>query len=103
MTFQRLATFVCRFACPGFLRKEITVLSSSQATPVCACPARRPRWCPLDLPSHLKDYAFRLVQDVGFPRLSSAYPLGPQKVSFSGLSHAAYTLATPGFTHTLAA
>ena len=32
------------------LRKEMAVLSSSQATLVCACPARRPRWCPFDLP-----------------------------------------------------
>ena len=50
ITRQRLATFVYRFACPGALRKEMAVLSSSQAAPVCACPARRPRWCPFNSP-----------------------------------------------------
>jgi hypothetical protein len=50
ITPRRLASFIYRFACPGVLRKEMAVLSSSQTTPVCACPALRPRWCPLDLP-----------------------------------------------------
>jgi hypothetical protein len=40
---------------PGARRKEMAVLSSSQATPVCTCPARRPRWCPLDSPYRLQD------------------------------------------------
>jgi hypothetical protein len=40
----------------GSLHKEITVLSSSQATPVCTCPARRSRWCPLRSPWRSEDY-----------------------------------------------
>ena len=101
ITHRRLATFLYRFACPGALRKEMAVLSSSLATPVCACPARRPRWCPVDLPWRLQDYCLpahphrRLYQTLA--RLSS----WTTTIRFSGLSHAAYTLATPGFKHTL--
>ena len=40
---------------PGARRKEMAVLSSSQATPLCACPARGPRWCPFDSPCRLQD------------------------------------------------
>ena len=58
ITRRRLASFIFRFAYPGILRKEMAVLSSSQATPVCACPARRPRWCPLNSPWRLKDQCF---------------------------------------------
>ena len=64
---------------PGALRKEMAVLSSSRATPMCTCPARRPRWCPLDSPWRLEDYAFRLLQIVGFPQLLPGYPIGPQQ------------------------
>ena len=102
MTFQRLAVFVCRFACPGFLRKEMTVLSSSQTTPVCACPARRPRWCPLDLPSHLKNSCLPSSPGRRLSPTLVEFSTRTTIISFSGLSHAAYTLVTPGFTHTLA-
>jgi hypothetical protein len=46
---RRLAAFVFRLAVPGPRRKELAVLSSSQATPVRTCPARRLRWCPFRL------------------------------------------------------
>ena len=49
ITPWRLAALVYRFACPGLRRKELAVLSSSQATPVRTCPARRLRWCPFRL------------------------------------------------------
>jgi len=62
----------------------MAVLSSSQATPVCTCPARRPRWCPLDSPWRLKDCAFRKLQIVGFPQLLPGYPIGPQLYNFRG-------------------
>jgi hypothetical protein len=62
----------------------MAVLSSSRATPMCTCPVRRPRWCPLDSPWRLEDYAFRLLQIVGFPQLLPGYPIGPQQQVFRG-------------------
>ena len=57
------------------LRKERAVLSSSWATPVCACPARRPRRCPIDSPYRFQDYSFPAGQNRrlsrAFARLSS--------------------------------
>ena len=35
--------------------EEFAVLSSSQATLLCTCPARRLRWCPMRLPYHAWD------------------------------------------------
>ena len=98
----RLAVLVSRFASPGVPRKEITVLSSFQATPLHACPARGPRWCPLDSPCRLQDRCLPVQSN---RRLSSAraeLSSWTTTINFSELSHEAYTLATPGFTHTLA-
>jgi hypothetical protein len=99
-TRQRLASFVYRFAYPGALRKEMAVLSSSQATPMCTCPARRLRWCPLDSPCRLQDYCLPLHQERQLSPAVAGLSSRTTKMHFSELSHAAYTLATPGFTHT---
>ena len=52
---------------PVSLSKEITVLSSSQATPLNTCPAHRSRWCLRCLPVASKTIAFRSLENVGFP------------------------------------
>ena len=102
-TRQRLAVLIFRFAYPGIRRKEMAVLSSSQTTPVCACPARRPRWCPLDLPSRLKDSCLPLHPERRLSPTLAGLSHRTTSLTFSELSHAAYALATPGFTHTLSA
>ena len=48
----------------------MTVLSSSRATPLRACPARGPRWCPLHSPSRLQDSCLPAQSN---RRLSSAH------------------------------
>ncbi len=102
ITLQRLASFIFRFAWPGFIRKEMAALSSAQSSPVCTCPARGLRWCPFDLPSHLQDACLPAQPDrrlsPAFAGLSSWTTI----MNFSELCYAAYTLATPGFTHNLA-
>ena len=97
----RLAAFVYRFASPGALRKEIAVLLSSQTTPVCACPVRGPRWCPLNSPCRLQDSCLPAQSDRRLSPARAGLSSRTTTMNFSGLSHAAYTLATPGFTHTL--
>jgi hypothetical protein len=99
-TRQRLASFVYRFAYPGALRKEMVVLSSSQVTPVCTCPARRLRWCPLGSPCRLQDYCLPLSIKRRLSPALAGLSSRTTKIKFSELSHAACTLATPGFTHT---
>ena len=92
----------CIPAClPGALRKEMTVLSSSQATPVCTCPARRPRWCPLNSPYRLQNCCLPSVRQRRLSPALAGLSSRTTNIQFSGLSHAACTLATPGFTHTL--
>jgi hypothetical protein len=93
--------FFTGVAFTGYLHKEMTVLSSSQAAPLCTCPARRSRWCPFSSPLRLQDHSLpgpptrRLSR--AFARLSS----WTTTIQISGLSHAACTLATPGFIRTL--
>ena len=99
---RRLAALVYRLAVAGLLRKELAVLSSSQSTPVCTCPARGLRWCPLDSPWRLQDSCLPAQP---YRRLSpdrAGLSFRTTTMKFSQLSHAACTLATPGFTHTLA-
>jgi hypothetical protein len=78
-------------------------LPSSQATPMNACPALRPRWCPGCLPCRPQDCC---LPATGNRRLSPQYLLRTILLSttllFSGLNHAAYLLATPGSIHPLA-
>ena len=80
--------------------EEFAVLSSSQATLLCTCPARRLRWCPLDSPCRLQDYCLLLHQERQLSPAVAGLSSRTTKMHFSELSHAAYTLATPGFTHT---
>lgn len=85
----------------GCHHKEMTVLSSSRATPVCTCPALRSRWCPPRSPWRFRDHSLPARRN---RRLSSAraeLSFRTTTIKFSGLSHAAYSLVTPGFTHTL--
>ena len=91
-----------RFACPGSLSARRWRFSQvPRLPPVCACPALRPRRCPLDSPLRLLDHSLPALTDrrlsQAFARLSSR----TTTIYFSGLSHAAYPLATPGFIHTL--
>ncbi len=71
-------------------------------TYLCTCPARGLRWCPLNSPSRLRESCLPAQPD---RRLSPAFAglsSWTTTMKFSELSYAAYTLATPGFTHTLA-
>ena len=86
----------------GSLRKEITVLSSSRVTPVCTCPARRSRWCPLRSPYRSKDYSLPALRNRRLSRACTRLSSWTTTTLFSGLGHAACTLATPGFIRTLA-
>ena len=53
----------------GFVsHEELTVLSSSQATPLCTCPVLSLRWCPLVCHSTARTHTFQRIQTVGFPR-----------------------------------
>jgi hypothetical protein len=78
-------------------------LPSSQATPMNACPALRPRWCPGCLPWRPQDCC---LPATGNRRLSAQSLLRTILLSttllFSGLQHAACLLATPGSIHPLA-
>ncbi len=84
--------------------EELTVLSSSQATPMCTCPARSLRWCPAVCHYTVRTHAFQSNQTVGFPHHHnglSMLSLWTTNIQFSEISHAAYALTTPGFTHHL--
>src|SRR6266568_5529117 len=56
------------------------------------CPALRPRWCPAHSPYRTQDYC---LPALAHRRLTTTLPI-------SGLNHAAYLLATPGFVRPLA-
>jgi len=51
-----------------FSHEELTVLSSSQATPLCTCPVLSLRWCPLVCHSTARTHTFQQIHTVGFPR-----------------------------------
>jgi len=87
----------------GCHHKEMTVLSSSRATPVCTCPARRSRWCPLRSPLRVKDHSLPARRNRRLCRACARLSSWTTTINFSGLGHAACTLATPGFIHTLTA
>ncbi len=94
-----------RFCMPVCLsrcrRKEMAVLSSAQATPVRACPVRGLRWCPLDSPWRLLDSCLPVQSDRQLSPARTGLSSWTTTMKLSELSHAAYSLATPGFTHTL--
>src|SRR5262247_1649110 len=49
----------------GSLTRRHVALPSSRVTPVDACPALRPRWCPDCSPLRLQDCCFRPLETVG--------------------------------------
>ncbi len=78
-------------------------LPRSRATPLHACPALRPRWCPAHSPytrsgllpsGHWKPSAFSLATTLRDILLSTTIP-------FSGLDHAACILASSSFVRPL--
>ena len=87
----------------GICARRPMALPRSQATPMNACPALRPRWCPGDLPCRTQDCG---LPATGHRRLSPQSLLRIILLSttllFSGLHHAACLLATPGSIHPLA-
>ena len=83
------------------LRKEMAVLSSFRVTPMCTCPARRPRWCPVNSPYRLRDYSLPATPNRRLSQACARLSSRTTNIHFSGLGHAACTLATPGFIHTL--
>jgi hypothetical protein len=83
---------------PAFLTRRQTALSSSRVTPLSACPALRPRWCPKHLASRLQDCCLPGAANRRLSRSTSTsgYPPRTTTILISGLDHAACTLATPG-------
>ena len=58
---QRPACLVSRYAISGLPTRKQVALPSSQATPLSACPALRPRWCPEHSPYRTQDCCFPLA------------------------------------------
>jgi hypothetical protein len=96
---------VCRYPLSsGSFSRRQWALPSSRVTPLSACPALRPRWCPLGSPYRPPDCCFPTNQD---RQLSPGvlqrldYPLAffPARMTttihISGLNHAARSLALP--------
>src|SRR6266478_265440 len=83
---------VTRSPPPGISSRRQVALPSSRVPPVKTCPALRPRWCPAHSPSR--------TQDCCLPALANRRL--PTTIHISGLNHAAYLLATPGFVRPLA-
>ncbi len=70
-------------------------LPSSRVPPLKTCPALRPRWCPAHSPYRTQDCCLPALANRRLSSLSTTIPI-------SGLNHAAYLLATPGFVRPLA-
>ena len=70
----------------GSVTRRQAALPRSRATPMEACPALRPRWCPAHSPKRTQDCC---LPATGNRRLPTTLPI-------SGLNHAACPLATPG-------
>ena len=85
-------------ALPAFLTRRQTALSSSRVTPLSACPALRPRWCPKHLAARLRDCCLPGAANRRLSRSASTsgYPPRTTTILISGLDPAACTLATPG-------
>ena len=102
--------------CSSFTRRQLA-LPSSRVPPLSACPALRPRWCPVYLPYRIRDcclpsrqnrrLSLRSIVTARCTILSSntgfligrfqqeVIPLSTT-IHISGLYHAACTLAPPG-------
>jgi len=79
------------------LPRKHLALPSSQATPVTACPALRPRWCPDHSPNIASGpAAFRYLHNVGFCPVSRTYPMTTMS-TISGLNPTACSLVPSGF------
>src|SRR3989442_11237791 len=72
-------------------RRQVA-LPSSRVPPMDTCPALRPRWCPAHSPYRTQDCCLPALAN---RRLTTT-------IHISGLNHAAYLLATPGFVRPLA-
>src|SRR5882672_5443446 len=71
-------------------------LPSSRVTPLYACPALRPRWCPAHSPYRTQDCCLpALAHRRLSPRTSLRAILLSTTLHISGLNHAACLLATP--------
>ena len=83
---------------PALVTRRQLALSSSRITPVSACPALRPRWCPKHLAWRLRDCCLPGAANRRLSLLASSrgYPPRTTTILISGLDHAACTLATPG-------
>ena len=77
---------VTRSPSPGLSSRSQVALPSSRVPPVKTCPALRPRWRPAHSPKRTQDSGLPVT---GHRRL-------PTTIHVSGLTHAAYLLATPG-------
>jgi hypothetical protein len=83
---------------PVTTTRRAVALPRSRVTPLNACPALRPRWCPQHSPSRVQDcglpaHASRRLS----PRSRGGISLRTTTRPISGLHHAACFLATPGF------
>ena len=90
-----------RFSIPaprsGTFPRSVVALPSSRVTPLNACPALRPRWCPQHSPSRVQDCCLPpLAKRRLSPLVRTEAILLTTTIHISGLNHAACVLATPG-------
>ncbi len=91
-----------RFSTPaprsGTFPRSVVALPSSRVTPLNACPALRPRWCPQHSPYRVQDCCLpRACNASAFPsRWHARAILLTTTIHISGLNDAACILATPG-------
>jgi hypothetical protein len=96
----------------GIFPRRQTTLPSSRVTPLEACPALRPRWCPGGKPPGVAPGYHSPGLLPSARCRTSAFTVTPLDVDawlilrtttiqISGLNHAAYFLATPSFAHPL--
>jgi hypothetical protein len=82
---QRPACLVSRYAISGLPTRKQVALPSSQATPLSACPALRPRWCPEHSPlSHSGLLLSACMTASAFPLYNSRLSCCPRLYKFRG-------------------
>ena len=82
----------------GNVTRRQVALPSSRATPMNACPALRPRWCPAHSPWRTQDCCLPVHwKPSAFPSIPLEDILLSTTIHISGLNHAAYLLAPSSF------
>lgn len=86
----------------GSVTRRQAALPSSRATPMDACPALRPRWCPAHSPKRTQDCCLPVSGNRRLsPHTTLRVILLSTTIHISGLNHAAYILAPSSFVRPL--